>query len=125
MNSNLRNIIRWIARIWGALMAAMILFIFIGDSAADGIGPIFHLKSREMVMMAAFLVVFVGLILSWKWELWGGWMIVGGMLAFYLLDFIFSGTFPRGVTFLLIAFPGILFLFSHYASKKSEKYLQH
>lgn len=89
MNFDLRNIIRWIAKIWGALMAAMILFIFFGDTAANGIGPIFHLISREMEMMAFFLVVFVGLILAWKWELVGGWMIVGGMLAIYLLDFIF------------------------------------
>ena len=115
-----RKIIRWIARIWAALMAALILFIFIGDAAADGIGPIFNLTTREMVMMAAFLAVFVGLILAWKWELLGGWMIVGGMGVFYVLDFAFSGTFPRGVTFLLIALPGILFLISRYTSKRKD-----
>jgi hypothetical protein len=120
MNTKMRNTLRWIARILAALMAAMILFIFIGDAAADGIGPISHLTFREMLMMAAFLIVFVGLVLAWKWERLGGWMIVGGMLAFYLLDFAFSGTFPRGATFLIIALPGILFLISYYASNKTE-----
>ncbi len=120
MNTKMRKILRWIARIWASLMAAMILFIFIGDAAADGIGPIFHLTFREILMMAAFLIVFVGLVLAWKWERLGGWMIVGGMLAFYSLDFAFSGAFPRGATFLIIAMPGILFLISFYANNKSE-----
>ncbi len=120
MNTKMRNTLRWFARIWAALMAAMILFIFVGDAAVDGIGPIFHLTYRETVMMAAFLIVFVGLILAWKWERLGGWMIVGGMLAFYLLDLAFSGTFPRGATFLIIALPGILFLISYYTSNKSD-----
>ncbi len=120
MNSMIITIIRWIARIWAALMAAFILFMFIGNAAVDGIGPIFHLTFRESLMMSAFVIVFVGLILAWKWERLGGWMIVGGMLAFYVLDFAFSGTFPRGATFLIIALPGILFLISYYASNKTE-----
>jgi hypothetical protein len=76
-------------------MAAMILFIFIGNAAVDGIGPIFHLTFRESLMMAAFVIVFGGLGLAWKWECLGGWMTVGGMLAFYLSDYIFSGDFPQ------------------------------
>jgi len=118
MNTKTRKILRWIARIWAALMAAMILFIFIGNAAADGIGPIFHLTFRETLMMVAFLIVFAGLILAWKWERLGGWMIIGGMAAFYILDFAFSGDFPRGPFFLIIALPGILFLISYYASNK-------
>jgi len=77
MNPKTRKIIRWIARIWAAFMAAMILFIFIGNAAVDGIGPIFHLTFRESLMMAAFVIVFVGLILAWKWECLGGWTIIG------------------------------------------------
>ncbi len=120
MNTKTRKILRWIARIWAALMAAMILFMFIGNTAMDGIGPIFYLTFRETLMMVAFLVVFVGLILAWKRECLGGWMIVGGMLAFYVLNFAFSGTFPRGATFFIIALPGILFLISYYASNETE-----
>ena len=86
MNPKTRKIIRWIARIWAALMAAFILFMFIGDAVMDGIGPIFHLTFRESLMMAAFVIVFVGLILAWKWERLGSWMIIGGMAAFYILD---------------------------------------
>jgi len=42
------------------------------------------------------------------------------MAAFYILDFAFSGDFPRGPFFLIIALPGILFLISYYASDKAE-----
>lgn len=120
MNPKTRKIIRWIARIWAALMAAFILFMFIGNAAVDGIDPIFHLTFRESLMMAAFVIVFIALILAWKWERLGGWMIIGGMAAFYFLEFVFSGDFPRGPFFLIIALPGILFLISYYASNKTE-----
>jgi hypothetical protein len=61
-------------------------------------------------MMIAFFAVWLGLVLGWKWELLGGALAVGGLVAFYLLDFLFSGTFPRGPFFLIIASPGVLFL---------------
>lgn len=118
MKPIIRVIIRWVARVWAALMAALILFIFIGESVTDGIGPLFHLTVREVLMMVAFLTVLVGLTLGWKRELLGGWLIVGAMLAFYLLDFAFSGTFPRGASFLLIALAGILNLILAYTKNR-------
>ena len=110
---------RWIARIWAAVMAAFILFMFYGDAVMAGIVPIFQLTFRESLLLAAFVIVFIGLILAWKWERLGGWMIVGGMAAFNFLDFAFSGDFPRGPFFLIIATPGILFLISYYTSNKT------
>lgn len=120
MNIITRQILRWVARVWAALMAALILFIFIGDAVADGIDPIFVLPARDMLMMAAFAIVFVGLILAWKWERLGGWLIVGGMAAFYLLDFVFTGTFPRGATFFMIALPGIFYLILSYTDYQTS-----
>ena len=87
MNQNIIQIVRWIARILAALMAALIAFMFVGNAAADGIGPLINLTFRESLMMAAFVVVFVGLILAWKKEKLGGWLVVGGMVLFYLFDF--------------------------------------
>ncbi len=110
MNEKTTRIIRWTARIWSALMAALILIIFIGDAVAEGIGPLFGLSLRDILMMVAFFIVFLGLILGWKWERLAGYLIVGGMVAFYLVDFLLSEDFPRGPTFLMIAFPGFLYL---------------
>jgi hypothetical protein len=95
-------------------MAALILIIFLGEALADGLGPLSVLTLRERLMMAAFSIAFLGLILGWIREALGGWLVVGGMAAFYLLDFLFSGSFPQGGTFLLIILPGFLYLFSAY-----------
>jgi len=104
------RVVLWTARIWSALMAGMILLIFIGEGIHSGFGPIPQMTPRETAMMIAFVTVFIGLVLAWRWEILGGSLIVLGMAAFYLLDYLFSGSFPRGPIFLIIATPGVLFL---------------
>jgi multisubunit Na+/H+ antiporter MnhE subunit len=74
----------------------------------------------ETIMMAAFLLVWLGLILGWTRELLGGSLIVGGMAAFYLLDYLFSGTFPRGPFFLFIALTGLVFQICGSHNKSSD-----
>ncbi len=120
MTGKTAQIIRWTSRILAALLAALILLIFIGEAVAGGLGPLSVLTLREKLMMAAFSTAFLGLILGWSREKLGGWLVVGGIAAFYLLDLAFSGTFPRGATFLLIVFPGLLYLFSGYSNSDSE-----
>ncbi len=112
--------IRWIARIGAVLIAGMILIIFIGEGISEGFGPLMQMSLRETAMMAVFVIVFLGLILGWRWEILGGSLIAGGMGAFYLLDFLFSGTFPRGPFFLVIALPGLLYIYSGLQSKTVE-----
>ena len=119
MNQKIILVIRWTARVLAALMSAFIAFMFVGNAATDGVGPLFDLNLREILMMFAFGVVFLGLLLGWKKEKLGGWLVVGGMALFYLFDYAFSGTFPRGPFFLLIALPGILFLLVGYNQKST------
>jgi len=121
MNLKTRQILRWIARIWAALMVAFMLFMFTAHIVEDGIGPLVGFTIRDAFMMVSMIGSIVGLALAWKWERLGGWMTVGGMLAFYLFDFIFSGYFPQGPTFLIIAFPGILFLILTYTGKNTDQ----
>lgn len=109
-DNKIMRVVRWTARIWSTLMAGMILLIFIGEGVNSDFGPMPHLTPRETAMMIAFVIVFIGLVLAWRWEILGGSLIVLGMAAFYLLDYLFSGSFPRGPVFLLIASPGVLFL---------------
>ena len=77
-----------------------------------GVEPLLHLTVRESLMMAVFVAVWLGLVLGWKWELAGGLLTVCAMAAFYLLDYGFSGTFPRGPFFLILASSGVLFITS-------------
>ncbi|MBN1247984.1 MAG: hypothetical protein JXC32_10030, partial [Anaerolineae bacterium] len=69
-----------------------------------------RLTPREALMMLAFFVLWVGLLLGWRWELLGGALVVGGMLVFYALDYAFSGSLPRGGIFMVLASPGLLYL---------------
>jgi len=110
MNEKTTHIIRWTARIWASLMAAMIAVIFFGHAVDEGIGSFLNIPLRESLMMVAFGTTWFGLILGWKWERLGGSLIIGGMAALYIFDLSFSGSFPRGQVFLLIGLPGVLYL---------------
>ena len=114
------RIIRWIARIAASLMAALMLVIFIGEGLASGGGLISRLTGRETAMMIAFATAWLGLLLGWRWELAGGLLTVGAMIAFYLLDYAFSGTFPRGPYFLLFFSPSLLFLYCGWQTQKES-----
>lgn len=111
----------WIARIASGLAAGLILLIFLGEGIAGGFETLLHLSIRETAMMIAFFAVWLGLVLGWRWELAGGLLTVCGMIAFYLLDYAFSGTFPRGPFFLLIAFPSLLFIYCGLETRRSRK----
>ncbi len=103
--------VRWIARIAAALLAALILLIFVGEALSEGLGPLRHVSLRESVMMVAFAAMWLGLLLGWKWELYGGLLTILGIVAFYVSDYAFSGTLPRGPFFLLAASPSLLFVY--------------
>jgi len=115
------RIVRWIARVSSGLTAGLILLIFIGDGLAEGFEPILHLSVRETAMMTAFVALWLGLLLGWKWEFYSGLLTVCGIVAFYLADYLFSGTFPRGPYFLIFASPSVLFLYCGLQTMKRPK----
>ena len=102
--------IRWIARVLSGFIALTILFIFIGEALSRGILVFRYLPGDERLLLIVFAVVWLGLVVSWKWELVGAVMTLGGMTAFYFLHYLFSGGFPRGPYFFIMALPGLLFL---------------
>ena len=105
------RLIRWIARIASVLAAAAVVLFFIGDGLAEGFRPLLNLTVRESAMMTAFALAWLGLLLGWRWELTGGLITASAMVAFYLLDYLFSGTFPRGPYFLILFSPSLLYLY--------------
>lgn len=105
------RVVRWIARGSSGIAAALILLIFVGEGSVGGFRPLLHLTIRESAMMVAFFAMWLGLLLGWKWELIGALLTICGTAAFYLLDYAFSGTFPRGPFFIFLAAPSLLFLY--------------
>lgn len=116
------SIVRWIARIASGVAAGLILVIFVGEGIAGGFEPFLHLSVRETVMMVAFFTMWLGLVLGWRWGLIGGLFAVCGLVAFYLLDYAFSGTFPRGPFFFILASPSLLFIYCGWQARRSGSY---
>ena len=112
------QVVRWIARISAGFAAALILLIFIGEGLIGGFEPLLHISIRETLMMAAFIAVWLGLLLGWKRELYGGLLTACGVVAFYLVDYVFTCTFPRVPYFLIFASPGLLFLYCGLQTRK-------
>ena len=112
------QVIRWIARISSGFAAALILLIFIGEGLTEGFEPLLHMSVRETLMMVAFISLWLGLLLGWKWELYGGLLTACGVVAFYLVAYLFSGTLPRVPFLLIFASPSLLFLYCGLQTRK-------
>ena len=104
-------VIRLIARISAGFSAALILLFFIGEGLTGGFEPLLHMTARETLMMVAFVAVWLGLLLGWKWELYGGLLTACGVTAFYLVDYMFTSTLPGVLLPLIFALPGLIFLY--------------
>jgi len=105
------RVVRWIARVSSGIVATLILLTFAGGEFTQGVEPFFHLSFRETLIVIAFVTACLGLLLGWKWEIFGGLLTVCGVAAFYLLNYLFLGTLPQGPFFLIFALPGFLFLY--------------
>jgi hypothetical protein len=124
--------IRRIARIWGTLIIAIALFVFIGYAsnwvktgiadpyAAEDYSPIENLPPLFMLLSA------LGLGIAWRWEGFGGAITVIFQLAtlpLLLMNWPISQDFPRyliapyGIS-VMVAIPGILFLVYWWRSRK-------
>lgn len=112
------NIIRWIARIWGTLILAFVLFFLIADligGAENGGG----LNKDEVLSFIFFpMSTLLGLAIALKWEGLGGLIATLGIAGLFIVrfdlisDFVFIGG---------VAPPGILYLIYWFSTKESSK----
>lgn len=115
------KIVRWVGRLSSGLAAGLILLFFLGEGLDEGFSPFLRMTARESVMMVAFAALWLGLLLGWKWELAGALLTIGGLAAFYLLDYLFSGTFPRGPYFFIFSSPALAFLYCGLRGREMSK----
>ncbi|MGD0498799.1 MAG: hypothetical protein ABSC23_10230 [Bryobacteraceae bacterium] len=91
---------RWTARIMGTLMALFFLAFVVGE----GPPPLFRLSLHQNLHFFAIAALFVGLLLSWKWELPGGLIPLAGFVILVLIEgrSAASGLFllPAAIAFL-------------------------
>jgi hypothetical protein len=118
LKTNMESILKWTARIASIFVILMVLVMFIGEG---GFNP-FKLTTTELIMMIFFWGTVAGLAVAWRWQLTGGLISIACMMAFYAIEKIATGGFPRGWAFMVVVSPAIIFLVSHFLSirKKSK-----
>jgi hypothetical protein len=73
---------RWIARIMGTLRALFYLSFVVGE----GPPPLFRLSLQQNLHFLGLTALFLGLLLAWKWELWGGLIPLAGFVLLVLIE---------------------------------------
>lgn len=107
--------IRWIARIWGSLVLAFVLFFMVAHLfGAEESGEGFRNTTEVLTFIFFPISSVLGLFIALKWEGLGGLIIIGGIIGLFIMrfDLISNLYFTAG----LIP-PGILFIFYWYLSK--------
>ena len=126
--------IRWIARIWGALIVAVTLLMLIGYAwswVTTGVADPHAVEDYppiENVPPLFALLSVLGLGIAWRWEGLGGAITVGFSLAalpVLLVHWPIARDFPRYLvapygTWTIILIPGILFLVCWWRTKRTR-----
>jgi hypothetical protein len=79
---------RWTARIMGTLMALFFLAFLVGE----GPPPLFRLSWQQNLQFLGMAGLFVGLLLAWKWEGWGGLVALASFALLLAIDRRFNTT---------------------------------
>jgi len=98
------TVIRWIARVLGGLIVLFLVLMVV----AEGIPSPSSLTPAERLLFVAVIVMLVGLVSAWKWELARGLLTICG----YVLFAIVEQEVLLPWVFLLILISGVLFLLS-------------
>ncbi len=96
--------IRWTARAWATASIGIILLLSVGEGQLPS-------KPTEWIGFLLYPAgIVAGMVLAWWREGLGGTITVGSLVAFYVLHTATAGTLPKGWAWLILAAPGLLFL---------------
>jgi len=105
----LLTIIRWLARIWGGLCAAFLIFMILGH-VVNGDGSFWPSGIDGVAFVFFTTGVAVGLVTAMKWEGLGGSITIVSMVAWHIIMNAAHGA-PDIKPFIDgLAAPGLLFL---------------
>lgn len=94
------RVLHWIA----CLLGTAIVLLFIVFAVGEGAPVALLLRPQTM----ALLVMLVGFLLTWRYDLVGGVLSLGGITAFYVFEYFAAGNLPGGWGFPLCFLPGVL-----------------
>jgi hypothetical protein len=122
--------IRWVARIWGALIVIYALIMLIGygwNWVTTGVADPYVVEDVSLITYLGLAFIVLGALalgIAWRWERLGGTITVASQLVFLTLSLI-EGPISLNPHFIVpclmsitVATPGILFLVCWSQSRK-------
>ena len=82
-------VFRWVARIYGGLLAVLVLTIAIGEGffyPGDGLPNPFTQPLPVAIELFGMLVMFIVCILAWKWQGIGAALTIVGIMTFHIIE---------------------------------------
>lgn len=98
--ANTLNIIRWLARILGAIAVFILIFGMIGDVNS------FKSTSEIFTFICFPVAVIAGLLIAFKWEGLGGFISIAGMIGLHVMRTDLVSSFEINA----FAIPGLLYI---------------
>jgi hypothetical protein len=121
VNPRAIKILRWIARIWGIIIALVVVMIAITPDPY-AVGPP---SGIEIFYLSLYAVSALGLLVAWKWELIGAIISIVAMLAQAISISIGEGFafYIKGIVLVELVFfiPAILFIVCWTLSRRQRE----
>ena len=112
----LRDLVGWAAKILGVFVLALVVTLAIGEGMPNPL----RLSPAELLAMAAFIVMLIGILAAWRWEGLGSALILGGFASFWVINFLKTRHVRLTTAFTLFLLLGLLHGFHWWQSKAPE-----
>lgn len=115
----INGFMKWFPRIW-LLIFSSLIFLFVLISETEKAGGNFQSLIKISPTLVPWLLLFVLVYVSWRWEKLGGFILI----LVSIIATIFFGFYknPAGFAFVIfpVLLPGILLLANSYQNRKEE-----
>ena len=119
-STNILDTILFIARVCVVLVFVILITLYFGQPPATrNLNP-FSLPRYETLMMLSFYVALLGLLISWGSEGFGGFVTLGGLVAFSVIDYLATGHILWNIW--ILAIPALLFILYWWYTNVSENF---
>ncbi|MCB0729462.1 MAG: hypothetical protein KDC52_01120 [Ignavibacteriae bacterium] len=108
------SFLRYIAHLFSILLIFVVLLLALGENFKS----IEKLTLQELLLISSFIIMFVGLLSAWKWEFFGGLLIIIGFAMFYIVNSLYAKNLNLGFFFVLFPLTGLIFIFCCWREKR-------
>jgi hypothetical protein len=112
--------VRWLAWVLGVFLIFLILLLFLGEMVGgEGMPGLLAMDLCKGCLSVALLMTLLGVVVAWRWEGIGAFLIIGSMLLFEGINTIASGDWCFDPLYLIFCLTGLLFLWTWWRTNRS------